>query len=82
MFRLQTQLTVTIVYLRSRNVSSVHTIDVRCYFTIVCAVSDLVQLRCNLCPYLLDNGSEDIQALPNGLAFMTSVSSGAVCSSY
>ena len=28
---------------------------------------------------LLDKGSEDIQVLPNGLALITSVSSGAFC---
>ena len=42
---------------------------------VVCAVSNLVQFRYNVCPCLLDKGSEDIQVLPNGLAFITSVSS-------
>ena len=41
---------------------------------VVCAVSELVQLRYNLCMCLLDEGSEDIQVLPNGLALITSVS--------
>ena len=46
---------------------------------VVRVVSDLVQLRYNVCPCLLDEGSEDIQVLPNGMAFITSVSSGAFC---
>ena len=38
--------------------------------------------RCYLCPCLLDKGSEDIQMLPNGLAFITNVSYGAFGVSY
>ena len=45
------------------------------YFMVACAVSILIQLRYNVCPCLLDKGSEDIQVLPNGLAFIISVSS-------
>ena len=43
---------------------------------VVCAVLNLVQFRYNVCPCLLDTGCQDIQVLPNGLAFITSVSSG------
>ncbi|KAI0215524.1 Serum paraoxonase/arylesterase 1 [Lamellibrachia satsuma] len=39
---------------------------------VVCVVSALLQLQHNLFPYLIDKGSEDIQVLPNGLAFITS----------
>ena len=59
------------------NVSTQH--DVVCYCMVVCAVSDLVKLRYKLCPCLLDEGSEDIQVLPNGLALITSVSFWAFC---
>ena len=62
----------------SHNVSTqrIYIYEVVCYFVVVSAVSNLVQLRYNVCPCLLDKGSEDIQVLPNGLAFITSVSSG------
>ena len=43
---------------------------------VVCAVENLIQLLYALCPCLLDTGSMDIQVLPKGLAFITSVSSG------
>ena len=33
----------------------------------------------NLCLCLIDEGSEDIQVLPNGLALITSVNYGAFC---
>ena len=74
MFRLHARLTVNIVYLVSNNVSTTE-IHV-CYYIVVCSVSNLVQFRHNVCLCLLDNGSEDIQVLPNGLAFITSVSFG------
>ena len=56
------------------------------YFIVVCAPSNLVLFRYDSCACfacndfvcvsrLLDKGSEDIQVLPNGLAFITSVSS-------
>ena len=43
---------------------------------VVCAISNLVYLMYNVCACLLDKGSEDIQVLPNGLAFITSVRYG------
>ena len=49
---------------------------------VVYAVSDLVQLWYNLSPCLLDEGAKDVQVLPSGLAFFTSVSSGAFFVNY